>query len=66
MTAIGGEAVNAAISAIAYAREYLTEDELDIYCMPQLVHVQKEDDTEMTAMKIKVAWAAYGDDVTPV
>jgi stage V sporulation protein S len=67
ITAIGGEAVAVAISAIAIAREYLQDDELDIYCMPKLVHVTKGDsDEEMTAMKIKVAFAAYGDDVTPV
>lgn len=66
ITAIGGEAVNIAISAIAYAREYLADDELDIYCCPQLVNVAKNDTEEMTVMKIKVNWAAYGDDVSPV
>jgi len=66
ISAIGVDAVNAAISAIAYAREYLVEDERDLYCMPKLVNIMNEDEESLTAMKIKVAWANYGDDVTPV
>lgn len=66
--AVGSEAVNVAISAIAYAREYLADDEVDIYCMPRLMNVANDDESDetITAMKIKLAWAAYGDDVTPV
>jgi stage V sporulation protein S len=37
--AIGASAVNQAIKAIAIARSYLTEDDIDIVCVPQFVEI---------------------------
>jgi stage V sporulation protein S len=51
--AIGADAVNQAIKAIAVARGYLQQDNLDIVCIPAFVDVVI-DDQERTAIKIMI------------
>lgn len=38
--AIGASAVNQAVKALALAKGYLSEDGLDIYCVPEFVDVE--------------------------
>jgi stage V sporulation protein S len=51
--AIGASAINQAVKALALARGYLTNDGLDIICMPEFVDVQIEDKVR-TAIKFVV------------
>jgi len=51
--AIGADAVNQAIKAIAIARTYLTQDGIDIVCVPVFVDVTI-DDQERTAIKLLI------------
>lgn len=51
--AIGAGAVNQAIKAVAIARGYLAEDNIDIVCVPAFVEIDIEGQ-ERTAVKITV------------
>jgi stage V sporulation protein S len=51
--AIGASAINQAVKALALARGYLSNDGLDIICMPEFVDVQIEDKVR-TAIKFVV------------
>lgn len=51
--AIGAGAVNQAIKAIAIARGYLSEDGIDIVCVPAFVEIDI-DGQERTAVKFSV------------
>ncbi len=51
--AIGASAVNQAVKAVAIARSYLTEDGIDIVCVPQFVEIDI-DGQERTAVRIIV------------
>jgi stage V sporulation protein S len=51
--AIGASAVNQAIKAIAIARSYLTQDGIDIVCVPEFVEVDI-DGQDRTAVKLLV------------
>jgi len=48
---IGAGATNQAIKAVAIARSYLTEEGIDIYCVPSFIDVAI-DDEERTAIKL--------------
>ncbi len=56
MQAIGAQAVNQAIKAIAIARSYLQEDNLDLTIQPTFVKLILQDD-ERTAIKLRVVSA---------
>ncbi|HBY96909.1 MAG TPA: stage V sporulation protein S [Chloroflexi bacterium] len=51
--AIGAGAVNQAVKAVAIARGYLAEDNIDIVCVPAFVEIDIEGQ-ERTAVKITV------------
>lgn len=51
--AIGAGAVNQAIKAIAVAKQYLVEDKINIYCVPEFTSVSIENQNE-TAIIINV------------
>ena len=51
--AIGAGAVNQAIKAVAIARSYLSQDQIDIVCVPSFVEI-KINGQERTALKISV------------
>jgi len=51
--AIGASAVNQAIKAVAIARSYLVQDEIDIVCVPEFVEVDI-DGQDRTAVKLVV------------
>jgi stage V sporulation protein S len=51
--AIGASAVNQAIKAIAIARSYLTEDDIDIVCVPQFVEIDIAGQ-ERTAVRLSI------------
>ncbi|MDZ7800698.1 MAG: stage V sporulation protein S [Trueperaceae bacterium] len=51
--AIGPQAVNQAAKAIAVARNYLAEDELDLTAVPSFVKLQLQDE-ERTALRFHV------------
>jgi len=51
--AIGAGAVNQAIKAVAIARGYLSEDGIDIVCVPEFTSVEI-DGKERTAIRINV------------
>lgn len=51
--AIGAQAVNQAVKAIAIARSYLEEDELDLSIQPSFVKLQLQND-ERTAIRLRV------------
>ncbi len=51
--AIGAQAVNQAVKAIAIARSYLEEDDLDLNIQPSFVKLMLQDD-ERTAIKLRV------------
>lgn len=51
--AIGANAVNQAIKAIAIARGYLSLDDIDIVCVPEFVDLDIEG-KERTAIKLTV------------
>lgn len=51
--AIGAGAVNQAIKAVAIARGYLSEDGIDIVCVPSFVEIDI-DGQERTAVKFSV------------
>lgn len=51
--AIGAGAVNQAVKALAIARGYLEEDEIDIVCTPEFTEVDI-DGNERTAVRFKV------------
>jgi len=51
--AIGAGAVNQAIKAVAIARGYLAEDQIEVVCVPAFVEVMIEDQ-ERTAVKLTV------------
>lgn len=53
MQGIGAQAVNQAIKAIAIARSYLEEDNLDLSVQPSFVKLILQDD-ERTAIKLRV------------
>ena len=50
---IGAGATNQAIKAVAIARSYLTEEGIDIYCVPSFIDVEI-DDEERTAIKLVI------------
>lgn len=49
--AIGASAVNQAIKAVAIARTYLTQDGIEIVCLPEFVEVDIEGQ-ERTAVRL--------------
>jgi stage V sporulation protein S len=51
--AIGASAVNQAIKAVAIARNYLTQDGIDIICVPEFVEVDI-DGQDRTALKLVI------------
>lgn len=51
--AIGAGAVNQAVKAVAIARGYLSEDGIDVICIPGFVEVMIGDQ-ERTAIKITI------------
>ncbi|MCZ7568737.1 MAG: stage V sporulation protein S [Ardenticatenaceae bacterium] len=51
--AIGAGAVNQAVKAVAIARGYLAEDNIDIVCVPAFVEIDIEGQ-ERTAVKLTV------------
>ena len=51
--AIGASAINQAVKALALARGYLANDEINIICIPEFVDVQI-DDKVRTAIKFTV------------
>jgi stage V sporulation protein S len=61
--AIGAGAVNQAVKAVCYAREYLLEDEdpTSIFCIPTLVELEL-DGQERTAVELIVQKAGAADD----
>lgn len=50
---IGAGATNQAIKAVAIARSYLTEEGIDIYCVPSFIDVNI-DEEERTAIKLVI------------
>ncbi|MBC7235820.1 MAG: stage V sporulation protein S [Chloroflexi bacterium] len=50
LQAIGAEATNRAVKAIAFARNYLQADGLDVVCMPSFVEV-RVDNQDKTALR---------------
>ncbi len=50
---IGAGAANQAIKAVAIARSYLSEDGIDIVCVPSFIDVEI-DDEERTAIRLVV------------
>lgn len=54
--AIGAQAVNQAIKAIAIARSYLEEDNLDLTIQPSFVKLVLQND-ERTAIRLRVSVA---------
>ena len=51
--AIGASAVNQAVKALALAKGYLSEDGIDIYCVPEFVDVEI-DNKVRTAIRFSV------------
>jgi stage V sporulation protein S len=51
--AIGADAVNQAVKAVAVARGYLEQDNIDVICIPTFVDVEIEGE-ERTAIKLIV------------
>ena len=51
--AIGASAVNQAVKAVAIARSYLTQDGIDIMCIPEFVEVDI-DGQDRTALKLLI------------
>lgn len=51
--AIGASAVNQAVKALALAKGYLSEDGIDIYCVPEFVDVEI-DNKIRTAIRFSV------------
>jgi len=51
--AIGASAVNQAVKAVAIARKYLTDDKIDIICIPEFTEVLIKGETR-TAIKLIV------------
>jgi stage V sporulation protein S len=51
--AIGAGAVNQAVKAVAIARMYLEEDEIDIACLPSFAEVEIEGQ-ERTAVRLQI------------
>ena len=51
--AIGASAVNQAVKAVAIARNYLKEDNIDVVCIPQFTEVDIKGDLR-TAIKLIV------------
>ena len=51
--AIGASAVNQAVKAVAIARKYLTDDNIDVVCVPEFVEVLIKGETR-TAIKLIV------------
>jgi stage V sporulation protein S len=51
--AIGADAVNQAVKAVAVARGYLEQDSIDVVCIPTFVDVEIEGE-ERTAIKLTV------------
>lgn len=51
--AIGASAVNQAVKAVAIARSYLVDDDIDIVCIPQFVEVTIKGE-QRTAVKLIV------------
>ena len=49
--AIGASAVNQAVKAVAIARKYLTDDNIDVVCVPEFVEVLIKGETR-TAIKL--------------
>ncbi len=62
--AIGAGAVNQAVKAIAIARGYLSEEGVDIMCIPSFVEIEI-DGQERTALKLTVERRAKGDAAAP-
>jgi stage V sporulation protein S len=61
--AIGASAVNQAVKAVAIARQYLVDDEIDIVCIPEFVEVQIKGE-QRTALKLVVV-PRYPDEPAP-
>ena len=59
MQAIGAGAVNQAIKAVAIARSYLSQDQIDIVCVPSFVEIQINGQ-ERTGVKISVERRPHG------
>ncbi len=51
--AIGAGAVNQAVKAVAIARSYLTQDGIDVICLPEFAEITIEEQ-ERTAVKLIV------------
>lgn len=51
--AIGASAVNQAVKAVAIARSYLADENLDIVCLPEFVEVQIQGE-QRTAIKLVI------------
>lgn len=49
--AIGAGAVNQAVKAVAIARSYLTQDGIDVICLPEFAEIKIEEQ-ERTAVKL--------------
>lgn len=61
--AIGASAVNQAVKAVAIARKYLTEDNIDIVCIPEFSEVTIKDEAR-TAIKFIIE-PRYPEDFSP-
>lgn len=61
--AIGASAVNQAVKAVAIARQYLVDDQIDIVCIPEFVEVQIKGE-QRTALKLVVV-PRYPDEPVP-
>jgi stage V sporulation protein S len=51
--AIGASAVNQAVKAVAIARSYLTDDKIEVICIPEFTEVDIKGETR-TALKLIV------------
>lgn len=54
LRAIGAGAVNQAIKGICIARGYVAQRSLDLVCAPGFTSVRMDDDTEVTAIVLRV------------
>ena len=53
ITVMGPTAVNQAVKAIAIAREYIREDNIDIFCRPEFAHLEL-DGEQKSAIKLQI------------
>ena len=61
--AIGAGAVNQAVKAVCYARNFLAEDGIDVVCVPEFVKVQI-DEQEKTAVCLNIRKQESGTEIT--